>query len=186
MSHQPSEFLKPCFAVVAAWLLAEGKRTRRFPGMAIAFGLYILILLLLKSQPDIGMLAVVTAVFFAQLFVAGLNLFFVAVGAGMLVASGVGAYGVLPALCRSRVTRFLNPASGDSYQVNMALEAFGNGGLLGRGPGEGRVKDLLPDAHADFVFAVVGEEFGMIICLIVLGIFALIVMRGLARVLSGA
>jgi cell division protein FtsW len=183
LSLQPSEFLKPCFAVVAAWLLAEGRRTKGFPGMAIAFGLFAVILLLLKSQPDIGMLAVVTAVFFAQLFVAGLNLFLVGVGAGLMALSGVGAFAFFPHV-RSRVMRFWDPAVGDSYQVNTALEAFGNGGLLGRGPGEGRVKDVLPDAHADFVFAVMGEEFGMIICLFVLCIFAFIVMRGLLRLLA--
>ena len=183
MTIQPSEFLKPCFAVVAAWLLAEGKRTRGFPGMAMAFGVYALIALLLKSQPDIGMLAVVTAVFFAQLFIGGLNLFFVGVGIACLGAGGVGAYAFFPHV-RSRVSRFLDPAVGDSYQVNRALEAFGNGGLLGRGPGEGRVKDVLPDAHADFVFAVMGEEFGFVVCVLVLALFAFIVMRGLLRLLS--
>ncbi len=182
MSLQPSEFLKPCFAVVAAWLMAESRRTRGFPGAILAMGVFALILLLLKSQPDIGMLAVVTAVFFAQLFVAGLNLFMVGVTAAGLMASGVGAYAFFPHV-RSRVTRFLHPASGDSYQVDKALEAFGNGGLLGRGPGEGQVKDLLPDAHADFVFAVMGEEFGLLMCLVLLGIFAFIVVRGLLRLL---
>ena len=82
------------------------------------------------------------------------------------------------------MTRFLDPASGDSYQVNTALEAFGNGGLLGRGPGEGRVKDMLPDAHADFVFAVMGEEFGLVVCVLVLGLFAFVVLRGLLRLLA--
>ena len=183
MTVQPSEFLKPCFAVTAAWLLAEGQRVRRFPGMILAGGVFALIALLLKSQPDMGMLAVVTAVFFAQLFVAGLNLVFVGVGVGALGAAAVGAYTFFPHV-RSRVTRFLDPASGDSYQVNTALEAFGNGGLLGRGPGEGRVKDMLPDAHADFVYAVVGEEFGMVVCLIVLALFAFIVLRGLLRLLA--
>ncbi len=182
-SLQPSEFLKPCFAVVAAWLLAEGRRTRGFPGMAVAFGLFGVIVMLLKSQPDIGMLAVVTAVFFAQLFVSGMNLFFVGITGGGLVASAVGAYVLFPHV-RSRITRFLDPATGDSYQVNTALEAFSNGGLLGRGPGEGHVKDILPDAHADFVFAVVGEEFGMIVCLLLLSIFAFIVLRGLLRLLA--
>ena len=183
MSLQPSEFLKPCFAVVGAWLMAEGKKTRGFPGTAIAFAVFGLILLLLKSQPDIGMLAVVTAVFFAQLFVGGLNLFFVGVSAVGLVFSAIGAYAVFPHV-RSRVARFWDPAVGDSYQVNTALEAFGNGGLLGRGPGEGRVKDMLPDAHADFVYAVVGEEFGFVVCVLVLCIFAFIVMRGLIRLLA--
>jgi len=182
MTLQPSEFLKPCFAVTAAWLLAEGQRVRRFPGMILAGGVFLVIALLLKSQPDMGMLAVVTAVFFTQLFVGGLNLVLVGIGAGGLAAAAAAAYTFFPHV-RSRVTRFMDPASGDSYQVNTALEAFGNGGLLGRGPGEGRVKDVLPDAHADFVFAVVGEEFGMVLCLVMLGLFAFIVLRGLLRLL---
>jgi cell division protein FtsW len=183
MTVQPSEFLKPCFAVAAAWLLSEGQRLRHFPGMVLAGAVYVVIALLLKSQPDMGMLAVVTAVFFAQLFIAGLNLAMVGVAAGGLMAMAAGAYAFFPHV-RSRVTRFLDPTSGDSYQVNTALEAFGNGGLLGRGPGEGRVKDMLPDAHADFVFAVMGEEFGLIVCVLVLGLFAFIVLRGLLRLLA--
>ena len=183
MTVQPSEFLKPCFAVVAAWLLSEGSRVRRFPGMLLAGGVFALIALLLKSQPDMGMLAVVAAVFFTQLFIGGLNLAMVGVGAGGLVGAAISAYAFFPHV-RSRVTRFLDPSSGDSYQVNTALEAFGNGGLLGRGPGEGRIKDVLPDAHADFVFAVVGEEFGMVICLVLLALFGFIVLRGLLRLLA--
>jgi len=216
MTVQPSEFLKPCFAVVAAWLLSEGHSetewfarvgstaspsgtarfqrnevvcatpqpsVQRFPGMALAGAVFAIIALLLKSQPDMGMLAVVAAVFFVQLFIGGLNLTLVGVAAGGLVAAGVGAYTFFPHV-RSRITRFMDPTSGDSYQVNTALEAFGNGGLLGRGAGEGRVKDVLPDAHADFVFAVVGEEFGMVICLVLLCLFGFIVLRGLLRLLA--
>ena len=183
MTVQPSEFLKPCFAVVAAWLLSEGSRVRHFPGMLLAGGVFALIAVLLKSQPDMGMLAVVAAVFFVQLFIGGLNLAMVGLGVGGLVGAAVSAYAFFPHV-RSRVTRFLDPSSGDSYQVNTALEAFGNGGLLGRGPGEGRIKDVLPDAHADFVFAVVGEEFGMVICLLLLAVFGFIVLRGLLRLLA--
>jgi len=183
MTVQPSEFVKPCFAVAAAWLLSEGKRVRHFPGMLIALAVFGVIALLLKSQPDMGMLAVVGAVFFVQLFVAGLNMIMVGVGAGGIVAAAMGAYTFFPHV-RSRVTRFLDPSSGDNYQVNTALEAFGNGGLLGRGPGEGTVKNVLPDAHADFVYAVMGEEFGLIICLLVLGLFGFIVLRGLLRLLA--
>ena len=182
-SLQPSEFLKPCFAVVAAWLIAEGKRTRGFPGASIACGVFAAIALLLKSQPDIGMLAVVTGVFFAQLFVGGLNIVVTGGLAGLIAAGSVGAYALFPHV-RSRVERFVHPGIGDNYQVNRALEAFGAGGLLGRGPGEGHVKDVLPDAHADFVFAVAGEEFGMVVCLLILSVFAFIVMRGLARLLA--
>ena len=122
ISLQPSEFLKPCFAMVAAWFISEGRRTPRFPGMAIV--------LLLKSQPDIGMLAVVTAVFFAQLYVAGLNLAFVGFGILGLCGAAVGAYTLFPHV-QSRVQRFLDPAAGDHNQITTALEAFGKGGLLG-------------------------------------------------------
>ncbi len=183
MSLQPSEFLKPCFAVAAAWLIAEGKRTKGFPGATIACGVFVLIALLLKSQPDIGMLAVVTGVFFVQLFVGGLNIVVTGILAALMGGAGVSAY-FLFAHVQSRVQRFLHPDVGDNYQVNRALEAFGSGGLLGRGPGEGHVKDVLPDAHADFVFAVAGEEFGLILCLIILAVFAFIVLRGLLRLLG--
>jgi cell division protein FtsW len=182
LSLQPSEFLKPCFAVVTAWLLTEGRFTRGFPGMILAFLVFGVILMLLKSQPDIGMLTVITAVFFAQMFVAGINMGFVGIGALAMMGAGGAAYALFPHV-RSRVTRFIHPESGDHYQVDTALQAFGNGGLLGRGPGEGRVKNLLPDAHADFVFAVAGEEFGLLICLMILGVFAFIVLRGLLRLL---
>jgi cell division protein FtsW len=183
MAIQPSEFLKPCFAVVAAWLISESRRSPRFPGMWIAFGIFGLILLLLKSQPDIGMMAVIVVVFLCQLYVSGMNLFLVALGFGMMGGGGFLAYLLFPHV-QSRVLRFLHPNSGDTYQVTTALEAFGNGGLFGRGPGEGRVKDVLPDAHADFVFAVAGEEFGMAVCLVILGVFAFIVLRGLLKLLK--
>ena len=185
LSVQPSEFLKPCFAVVAAWLISEGRRTPRFPGRWLAIAVFIVIALVLKSQPDVGMLAVITAVFFAQLYVSGLNV--VMVGIGMLAfgGAGVAAYMFFPHV-QKRVENFLHPGNGISadYQPHTALEAFGNGGLLGRGPGEGRVKDVLPDAHADFVFAVAGEEFGMLVCLIIVGVFAFIVLRGMLRLLK--
>ncbi|HYZ24291.1 MAG TPA: putative peptidoglycan glycosyltransferase FtsW [Rhodopila sp.] len=181
MSVQPSEFLKPCFAVVAAWLLSEGRKSRRFPGTLLAFMIFGVILLLLKSQPDIGMLAVITVVFLAQLYVNGMPLTLVGIALGCLGGGAVAAYTLFPHV-RSRVTRFWD-GTGDNYQVTTALEAFGNGGLLGRGPGEGHVKDILPDAHADFVFAVAGEEYGMLLCVIILAIFAFIVLRGLLRLL---
>ena len=185
LSLQPSEFLKPCFAVVAAWLLAEGRRSQRFPGMAAAFAVFGVIVLLLKSQPDVGMLAVISGVFFIQLFVGGLNVVFVGIGMACMGGAAMAAYTFFPHV-QSRVLCFLNPAEGDNYQVQRALEAFGNGGLLGRGPGEGRVKDVLPDAHADTVFAVVGEEFGMILCMVIVALFAFIVLRGLLRLLAEA
>jgi cell division protein FtsW len=181
MSVQPSEFLKPCFAVTAAWLLSEGKKSPRFPGMLLACAVCGLILMLLKSQPDIGMLAVVTVVFLAQLYINGLPLFLVGAALALMGGGAFMAYTFLPHV-RVRFDGYWK-GEGDHYQINTALEAFGNGGFIGRGAGEGRVKDILPDAHADFVYAVAGEEFGMLICVVILAIFAFIVMRGLLRLL---
>ena len=179
---QPSEFLKPCFAVVAAWLIAEGKKRRNFPGTLIACAIFAVILVLLNAQPDIGMLTVVSAVFLTQLFVDGINLAWIGAGLLGMVLGGLGLY-AWDAHVRTRVLRFLHPTADNSYQIDKALQAFGNGGLFGRGPGEGQVKDMLPDAHADFVFAVAGEEFGFLVCLAVISVFCFIVVRALLRLL---
>ncbi|KXV64737.1 MULTISPECIES: FtsW/RodA/SpoVE family cell cycle protein [Gluconobacter] len=187
MSVQPSEFLKPCFAVVTGWLLSARRSVVMwgniaFPGMLIAFLCFGVILVLLKSQPDIGMLSVITMVFMTQLFVDGLKLYWV----GLCVAGMAGAFAVAYIVfphVQSRVQRFLHPDVGDHYQIDTALRAFGNGGLLGRGPGEGRVKDLLPDAHADFVFAVAGEEYGLILCIGIILLFGIIVLRTLLKLM---
>jgi cell division protein FtsW len=180
LSLQPSEFVKPTFAVVAAWLFAEQKLRPRFPGNLICLALFLLVVAMLIKQPDIGMAAVVAAVWFAQFFTAGMRLYWVAGGALAGLGGVVGAYMYLPHV-RVRVDHFLDPSTGDSYQVNRSIEAFANGGLWGRGPGEGTVKDVLPDAHADFVFAVAGEEFGVVVCLAIVALFAFIVLRGFSR-----
>nr|WP_205963499.1 putative peptidoglycan glycosyltransferase FtsW [Roseicella aquatilis] len=196
---QPSEFLKPCFAVVAAWLIALGKEAAaaraaegrrgldllhgRYLWPLLALGLLAVIAVVLKSQPDFGMLMVVVSVFLAQSFVAGLNLVLVGISALGGVGLAIGAYFILPHV-RSRVDRFLDPAAGDTFQITKSMEAFGYGGLFGRGPGEGRVKNLIPDAHADFVFAVAGEEFGFVICAVILLLFGFVVVRGLWRLMA--
>jgi cell division protein FtsW len=180
LSLQPSEFVKPTFAVVAAWLFSEQKLRPRFPGNLICLALFLVVVAMLIKQPDIGMAAVVAAVWFAQFFMAGMRLYWVAGGALAGLGGVVGAYLYLPHV-RVRVDHFLDPSTGDSYQVNRSIEAFANGGLWGRGPGEGTVKDVLPDAHADFVFAVAGEEFGVVVCLAIVALFAFIVLRGFSR-----
>jgi cell division protein FtsW len=181
-SLQPSEFLKPCFAVVAAWLIAEGKLARRYGATILAVLIFGVIGVMLKSQPDIGMMLVVAAVFFAQFFVAGLNLLAVGFVGALGIAGAVGAYFLFPHV-QARVARFTGEHT-ENFQIEVALEAFANGGLLGRGPGEGRLKNMLPDAHADFVFAVAGEEFGLVMCLLILALFAFVVVRGLVRLLG--
>jgi cell division protein FtsW len=180
LALQPSEFVKPTFAVVAGWLFAAQKLNPGFPGNLLSAALFLLIIGMLVKQPDIGMAIVVALVWFAQFYMAGLRLYWVAVGSIAGLAGLAGAYFWLPHV-RLRVEEFINPAAGDSYQVNRSLEAFANGGLWGRGPGEGTVKYHLPDAHADFVFAVAGEEFGLAVCLAVVGLFGFLVLRGFAR-----
>src|SRR5437660_1318945 len=183
LSLQPSEFVKPTFAVVTGWLLAEGKLREGFPGPLIAAFLYVVLVGLLVKQPDLGMAVVISAVWFAQFFLAGLRLYWVVVGLASGVVGLIGAYMLLPHVT-SRIDRFLDPASGDSYQVDRSIEAFMNGGMWGRGPGEGTVKEFLPDAHADFVFAVAGEELGLVTCLVIVALFAFIVLRGFSRLLQ--
>jgi cell division protein FtsW len=180
---QPSEFVKPAFAVIAGWMFAARRLGEPIPGYTIACTLYLAVVGLLLLQPDVGQAAVVTAIFGVQFFLAGLPMilviFMVIGGIGLLV----GAYFIFPHV-QSRIDRFLDPAAGDTYQIDRARDAFMNGGLFGRGPGEGTVKAYLPDSHADFVFAVAGEEFGTIACLIIVAIFAFVVLRGFARVLQ--
>jgi cell division protein FtsW len=183
LSIQPSEFIKPSFAVFSAWLFAQYRLTPGFPGHLIAMALLVLIVALLIRQPDLGQTAVVTAVWFTQFFLAGLRLYWVGAGIASCAAGLVGAYVTLPHVA-SRIDRFLDPQAGDNYQVDRSMEAFGNGGLWGRGPGEGTVKLYLPDAHADFVFAVMGEELGLIVCLAVVAVFAFIVLRGFSRLMQ--
>lgn len=180
ISLQPSEFVKPCFAVISAWLFSEQKLRRGFPGNLIALTLLAVIVAMLIAQPDIGMAAVVATVWFGQFYMSGLRLYWVFLFGLGGVGALAGAYSFLPHV-RVRVDHFLDPAAGDSYQVNRSLEAFANGGLWGRGPGEGMIKYVLPDAHADFVFAVAGEEFGLLVCLVIVGLFAFVVMRGVSR-----
>lgn len=183
ISLQPSEFAKPAFAVIAAWMFAEQRFDGQFPGHAIATGLFASIAAMLLMQPDVGMTMVIAAVWSVQLFVAGLPLLWV-MGLGVaFLAASLGAYLAFTHV-QVRVDRFLDPAGGESYQVSRALEAFFNGGWAGRGPGEGRIKEVLPDAHADFIFAVAGEEFGLVLCLILIGLFAFVVIRGFSRVLK--
>ena len=179
-SLQASEFAKPCFAVATAWLFALGREQREFPGWVAASALWGLMVALLLLQPDLGQAVVVSVIFGVQFFLAGLPWFLVAGLMGMGLAGIAGAYFLFPHVAQ-RIDSFLDPQAGDRYQIDRSLEAFANGGLFGRGPGEGRVKEVLPDAHADFIFAVAGEELGLVACLLLVSLFAFIMLRGFAR-----
>ena len=134
-------------------------------------------------QPDFGQSVLITLVFIGQFFLAGLPVAWLVATGALGLAGLVGAYFLLPHVT-SRVNRFLDPTSGDTYQVDRSLEAFINGGFLGTGPGEGEIKQLLPDAHADFIFSVAGEEFGAITCLLIIVLFGFVVLRGFSRLFA--
>ena len=174
---QPSEFVKPGVVILAGWLLSRWPGTG---GLPAAMATVLPVLAVLVLQPDVGMTAVVGAVFGVQLFVAGLTWFWVLL---LLGVAGVGlwqAYLWLPHFA-DRVNDFLDPGS-LGYQIERALRAVAEGGLFGRGPGEGVQKWHLPDAHADFIFAATAEEFGVVACLALVALFAFLILRGLWRV----
>lgn len=183
VSFQPSEFVKPSFAILAGWLFADLKSHNFSLSQVIAITFFILVISLLLLQPDFGMTVVVSVVWFTQFFLAGLPvvwvMFFIILG----LTGAIGAYLFLPHVT-SRVDRFIDPSSGDSYQVERSLQAFGNGGAFGQGPGEGSIKSNLPDAHTDFIFAVAGEEFGLVFCIIIVGLFAFITLRVISQSLK--
>jgi cell division protein FtsW len=177
-SVQPSEFLKPAFVVMAAWAFAEGTRRPDLPGTILALLLLPFTIVPLVLQPDFGQTMLVSLVWAGLFFVAGLHWFWV-IGLGGIGAVGiVVAYEFVPHV-RARIERFMDKGSGDSFQVDTALESFAQGGWLGKGPGEGTVKRILPDAHTDFIFAVTAEEFGIVVCMLLVALFAVIVIRAL-------
>lgn len=177
-SIQPSEFMKPAFVVLAAWAFAEGTRRPDLPGTILAFLLLPVAIVPLVLQPDFGQTMLVALVWAGLFFVAGLHWFWV------LGLGGAGAMGILVAYqlvphVRARIERFMDKGSGDTFQIDTALESFAQGGWLGKGPGEGTVKRILPDAHTDFIFAVTAEEFGILVCIVLVALFAVIVLRAL-------
>lgn len=180
-SYQPSEFMKPFFAVVTGWILSL-HYYEEFPSFKVCFILFVSVAALLIIQPDFGMLVMVSAVFGIQLFVAGLPIIWLFIAIFASVFGSIGAYLLLPHVA-SRINRFLDPVNSENYQITRSLEAFESGGLYGKGPGEGSVKQFLPDSHTDFIFAVAGEEFGAIICLMIIITFAYIVIRILINLL---
>ncbi len=175
---QPSEFVKPAFVVLAAWAFSEGARRKDMPGALLALMLLPATIIPLILQPDFGQTMLITIVWCGLFFVAGLHWFWVMGLGGAGLIGIVAAYEFLPHV-RARFERFLDKDSGDTFQVDTAMESFSRGGWLGRGPGEGTVKRILPDAHTDFIFAVTAEEFGIVVCLGLLVLFAFIVLRGL-------
>lgn len=179
---QPSEFVKPAFVILIAWLFGESARRPEMPANSMAMGLLFVVVGLLVAQPDFGQTLLILSVWGALFFMAGMRMIWVGGLVGAAAVGLAGAYFAFTHVAR-RIKRFLDPASGDTFQIDNAVESFIRGGWLGRGPGEGTVKRVLPDSHADFVFAVAAEEFGIILCLALLALFAFVVLRALTHAL---
>ena len=180
LNLQPSELAKPGFVVFAAWFLADHIKRPEMPGHIFSFGAAAMFLALLVLQPDFGQTALVTLTFGMMLLVWGIAWRYI-LGLGALgVMAGGLAYKLVPHVA-SRIDRFLSPNNGDTFQTDTAISAFNNGGLMGTGPGGGVAKLVLPDAHTDFTFAVVGEEFGFLACIALMLLFAFIILRVLKR-----
>ena len=180
LNIQPSEFLKPAFVILVAWLFGESAKRPDMPAKAISLAMLLTVVSLLVVQPDFGQTMLIVLVWSALFFMAGMRVIWVF---GIAGAAGFGllaAYFTVPHVAR-RIQRFLDPASGDTFNIDIATESFMRGGWFGQGPGEGTVKRLLPESHTDFVFAVAAEEFGVALCLAIVSLFAFIVLRALIR-----
>ena len=179
ISVQPSEFMKPAFVIVCAWLFSEHSRQPEIPGNLFAIILFVIVSALLLAQPDLGQTILVAAIWGCMFFLAGMPWFWIILFGAAGIAAFIGAYFVFPHVA-GRIDRFLT-GEGDTYQVDTAREAIVRGDWFGRGPGEGTIKRILPDSHTDFIFAVAAEEFGIIFCMALVAIFAFIVLRGLSH-----
>ena len=182
-SLQPSEFAKPGLIVFAAWMFAEAQKGEGVPGVSIAFGFWALTVGLLLIQPDIGQTLLVTTTFMAVFFMAGVPLKWVAVLAAAGMAGLVSLYFAFGHM-RDRLSRFLSPDNTDTHQIDRASEAIRAGGLVGRGVGEGVMKRHVPDLHTDFIYSVGAEEFGLVLSLAMIGLYAFIVVRGMKRAMK--
>jgi cell division protein FtsW len=180
LSLQPSEILKPALVVAWAWMMGESMKRPGFPGRVIAIAMYALAAAALLAQPDIGQTTLLALVLGAMLILSGLALRWVLGGGVAAIGAGFAIYNLYPH-ARDRVDAFLNPGGDAGYQVGRALDAIAAGGVFGRGPGEGVIKRSLPDAHADFVYAVAAEEFGLLASLGLIALFAVFAFRGLSR-----
>jgi cell division protein FtsW len=177
---QPSEFLKPAFVILIAWLFGESAKRPEMPTNLIALAMLMMVAALLVMQPDFGQTMLIALVWGALFYMAGMRFIWVV---GLAATAGIGlvtAFYTVPHVAQ-RIRGFLDPASGDTFNVDIATESFIRGGWFGRGPGEGTIKRILPEGHTDFVFAVAAEEFGIVLCLILVALFAFIVIRALVK-----
>ncbi len=179
---QPSEFLKPGFVIVVAWLMSASQQIDGPPGTLWSFVLCLVVMGLLVLQPDFGQASLILFSWGVMYFVAGAPLFLLTLMAGLAGAGGMLAYSLSEHFAR-RIDGFLNPEVDPNTQLGYAANAIREGGLFGVGVGEGQVKWSLPDAHTDFIIAVAAEEYGLVLVLIIIALFAIVVVRSLVRLM---
>ena len=177
LTIQPSEFLKPAFAIIVGWMLTVKRLYNTKLPNNILIATYLIISILLLSQPDFGQTIIITLTLATQVFVAETNLIIAFIITSILPLLGLILYFNIPYI-KNRIDNFIDPNS-INYQVNKGLDAISNGGIIGVGPGEGTVKNTLPDAHTDFIFAVIAEEFGYIACCCIILLFLCIILKSL-------
>lgn len=180
---QPTEFIKIGLIIITATLLTFSKKKEQQKRFFISLFLIGVLEIAVISQPDFGMFGLLGLIWGMQIFMAGVPMVWVVSLITLGMSCAVGAYAVLPHV-RSRLSRFLDPDSGDSYQIDRAMEALLAGSWQGLGAGEGIIKQHLPDAHTDFVFAVIGEEFGLIGCFAILMLYGAIIFRGFMQIID--
>ncbi len=180
---QPSEFLKPALVVLIAWMFCEGQKGKGVPGVTIAFILYAFAIGLLLIQPDVGQSILITIAFGACFFISGVPFRWIMGMLGAAAAGLVGLFFIQPHF-RNRIMGFIQPDADSAYQVNSAKSAIANGGFYGVGMNEGVMKKHIPDLHTDFIYSVVAEEYGLWLTLILIGIFAFIIIRGLLKAMA--
>ncbi|PVA11980.1 putative lipid II flippase FtsW [Pelagivirga sediminicola] len=181
-SVQPSEFLKPGFVVAAAWMMAASREIGGPPGLSWSFILTMIIVAFLALQPDFGQAALIMFAWGVMYFVAGAPILLLAAMAALVVLGGSFAYSNSQHFAR-RIDGFLSPDVDPTTQLGFATNAIQEGGFFGVGVGEGTVKWSLPDAHTDFIIAVAAEEYGLVLVLIVIALYATVVVRSLMRLM---
>jgi len=179
-SFQPSEVVKPFFIILTSWGISQSVKGKKY-FLLVTFVSFLTLILLVLLQPDLGMTILIASTFFCQLFIAGLPMMLVLYGLALILSLSALSYFFLDHV-KNRIDSFLGNA--DTYQIDLSLKAFKSGGIFGKGPGQGDLKEKIPDANTDFIFAVAGEELGLIFCLIILIIILSIVIKTLLKVLK--
>ena len=180
-SFQPSEFLKVSFIIICAWIFSSKNQLKVINNQIFSFILYLFVSGLILYQPDFSMFIIISSVYFGQLFINGLKWKWIIICSFFFSFVFFVTYFLLSNV-KIRIDNFFDPSTGDNYQISKSLQAIKEGGLFGKGPGMGTVKDNLPDAHTDFIFSVIAEEFGLISCLFVIIFFIYLIFKIYKRV----